>query len=113
MLLVFGGACHAPVAAASDDDDEEEVVYGDRVVDLGDVQLLDLQTHCWLPCDSEYSSLRGGVNALFRIGETVYVSGGMHSDPGARMPTWTGELAETAAVLPAVAAWQRGCAADA
>ena len=87
-----------------DDDDGAAVAYGDRVVDLGDVQLLDLKTSTWLRCESPYPPLRGGVNALFRVGRKVYISGGMHSDPGARMPTWTGELAEFAALLPAVRA---------
>ncbi len=36
------------------------------------------------------------------------MSGGMHSDPGARMPVWSGELAQFPAVLPAVEEWQRG-----
>lgn len=67
--------------------DEEEVVYGDRVVDLGDIQLLDLQTETWLKCASSYPPLRGGVNAMFTSGSKVYLSGGMHSDAGARMPT--------------------------
>ena len=87
-----------------DDDDGAAVAYGDRVVDLGDVQLLDLKTSTWLRCESSYPPLRGGVNALFRVGRKIYISGGMHSDPGARMPTWTGELAELPALLPAVRA---------
>lgn len=114
-----------------DDENEDGVAYGDRVVDLADVQLFDLKTQTWLRCESSYAPLRGGVNAMFRcdafffamvyppfraemraircdsVGGMVYVSGGMHSDPGARMPVWTGELAQFAAVLPAVEEWQR------
>jgi hypothetical protein len=117
LLLVFGGACHAPVITErqqerrdrrrrarqergqcgpdssgeyegeedeeeaevlqgeewlepSDDSssDEEEVVYGDRVVDLGDIHLLDMQTETWLKCASSYPPLCGGVNAMFASG---------------------------------------------
>ena len=96
LLLLFGGACHAVKpsigrdhctssvgtsanARAHDDDsdggqheDEHEdahedgVAYGDRVVDLADVQLFDLKTETWLRCESSYAPLRGGVNAMFR-----------------------------------------------
>ena len=56
-----------------------------------------------------YLPFRSEMRAIWcdSVGGMVYVSGGMHSDPGARMPVWTGELAQFAAVLPAVEEWQR------
>ena len=187
LLLVFGGACHAPVITErqqqrrdrrrrraredrgqhgsdssdeyegeedeaeaealqeeewlepSDDSssDEEQVVYGDRVVDLGDIQLLDLQTETWLKCASSYPPLRGGSTPCSSLGRRFISRAGCTrtgtqvtcklrmtvqyclavcfesllagcSDAGARMPSWTGELAEMEAVLPAVAEWQAG-----
>ena len=61
--------------------------------------------HC-IFCDERTLDLNCG---FWRdsVGRTVYISGGMHSDPGARMPVWTGELAEFAAMLPAVEQWQQ------
>lgn len=75
IMLVFGGACHAVNGNGAVDgrdeaglerDGEDSVAYGDRVVDLADVQLFDLKTHAWLRCESSYAPLRGGVNAMFR-----------------------------------------------
>ena len=85
LVLVFGGAAHESSRHSSDG--EEQLPYGDRVVDMGDVNVLDTETQAWLPCNSR--CVRGGVNATFQANGFLFLSGGMHSDAGSPMPDFT------------------------
>ena len=75
---------------------------------MADFHILDLATWTWYCASAaSYPPLRGGVNAVVRCpsgftaaapcrdagSETVLVCGGMHSDPGTRMPSFKGEIA--------------------
>mmetsp|Transcript_98166 Transcript_98166/g.225262 ORF Transcript_98166/g.225262 Transcript_98166/m.225262 type:complete len:353 (+) Transcript_98166:146-1204(+) len=83
MFCIFGGAAHNTTDSA---------LYGDRVLDMDDMHVLDMHACTWIPCLSKNTKQRGGVNAVATVGKEVYVIGGMHSDAGADMPTFVGDI---------------------
>ena len=92
--MIYGGACHATrPEASSGEDDGTHVPYGDFVVDLDEILVLDLASKVWLPTNKGYWPLRGGVNGIAALDDgSILIQGGMHSDPGAEMPTWKSGL---------------------
>jgi len=86
FLLIYGGACHSTETEASD------TPYGNRVVDLHNFKMLDLETGVWLPLNQSFPQCRGGVNAIQKCSRGWLLSGGMHSDAGAVMPRFKSDL---------------------
>lgn len=112
-LFLFGGAAHQAGSSFA------LSAYGDVVIDLCDLHVLDLTTQCWVRCHGNgYPALRGGVNAVVRTpcsnaspreqepkqgdrrsvldasGDSqVWVLGGMHSDSGSQFPVFKGDVA--------------------